>query len=144
MIKHSYTRVLNTTYLHIIFQICANGLVKFRESSYELSPRNFGTYDGQETGEACLAPYWSFVDLDYFDSGHSKVFYRKYDDPNSDYRDVFAKATDYGNKILNISNYSPSWVMVITWLNLRPKEGSATYEGVSILTYLSCLSVYIS
>ncbi len=134
-IKHNAYAFIYTqgTYLHFIFQVCANGLVKFDEGNYEIIPRNFGTFNGQRTSGSSLAPYWSFVDLDYFESGHSRVFYRKYGEPNNDFRGVFAKATAYGNRIFQISDYSPSWVTVITWVDLRPKQpGFATYEGVSI------------
>ena len=123
----------------LYFQICANGLVKFKDGDYARSPRNFGTYEGQETGQACLAPYWSFVDLDYFETEESKVFYRKYTDQDNNFRDIFPNAKEYGNKILKLSNYSPSWVMVVTWLNLKPKEGLATYGGVRKLTFFNLL-----
>ena len=124
------------TYLHFIFQVCANGLVKFQSRSYEVNPRNFGTYGGQSSDSACLAPYWSFVNLDYFQSGESKVFFRKYEDSNNDFRGVFNESRDYGNTILNKTDYNPFWVTVITWVDLRPKQpGDVTYGGVSKLNY---------
>jgi hypothetical protein len=123
------------TYFHFIFQVCANGLVKFQSRSYEVNPRNFGTYGGSG-GSACLAPYWSFVNLDYFQSGQSKVFFRKYEDSNNDFRGVFTEARGYGNTILSKSEYNPFWVTVITWVDLRPKQpGDVTYGGVSKLNY---------
>ncbi|CAB3981387.1 Hypothetical predicted protein, partial [Paramuricea clavata] len=110
--------------------VCANGLVKFESRIYEVNPRNFGTYRGQSSDSACLAPYWSFVNLDYFQSGQSKVFYRKYEDSNNDFRGVFTKARDFGRTILSESGYNPFWVTVITWVDLRPKQpGDVTYGG---------------
>lgn len=105
-----------------LFKVCANGLVKFDQSSYEVNPRNFGTYSEQKENSACLAPYWSFVDLDYFESEESNVYIRKYTDRNVNYRDVFTKAEDYGNRILGIDDYKPQWVVIITWHNLQPKQ----------------------
>jgi hypothetical protein len=110
--------------------------VKFQSRSYEVNPRNFGTYGGQTSDSACLAPYWSFVNLDYFQSEQSKVFFRKYEDSNNDFRGVFTEARDYGNTILRKSDYNPFWVTVITWVDLRPKQpGDVTYGGVSKLNY---------
>ncbi|CAB3998510.1 Hypothetical predicted protein, partial [Paramuricea clavata] len=109
--------------------VCANGLVKFQSRNYEVNPRNFGTYGGSG-GSACLAPYWSFVNLDYFESGESKVFFRKYEDSNNDFRSVFSEAREYGKTILRKSDYNPLWVTVITWVDLRPKQpGDVTYGG---------------
>lgn len=115
-------------------------MVKFSGRSYELNPRNFGTYQQHDSDAACLAPYWSFVDLDYFESGESKVFFRRYEERDNDVRGVFAKAREYGNTILDKTDYNPQWITVITWENLRPKQPTnvVTYGGVSI-----CFHQYI-
>lgn len=117
--------------LLFLFQVCANGLVKFNNPSYALNPRNFGTYSGQNQGSESLAPYWSLVDLKFFQTGFSKVYYRSYENRMNNFQ-VFERIESAAKEILNTTEYTASWVAVVTWENLKPKQPlNNTYGGVS-------------
>ena len=120
--------------LEFRLQICPNGLLRFRSSSYQAYPRNFGTYFSQRN-DPCLAPYWSAVDLDSFRTGQSRVTVSVYSDPRRDFDGVFSKASDYGRKILG-KRYDTFWAVVFTWYDLRPDQ-PGTFGGVSKQAFLN-------
>ena len=103
--------------------------MRFKDSFYQANPRKFGSYTPQLT-DPCLAPYWSSVDLDSFRNGTSRVTFCKYRNRHNDIDGAFAKASEYGKKILKKNEYETFWVTVITWYDLRPDNPGA-FGGVS-------------
>ena len=101
-------------------------MLRFKDGTYQNWPRPFGIPNTKQNLDPCLAPYWSRVDETSFEDGCSKVCYKKYEDSNDE---VFTTAANYGNTLLGRS-FTPEWVMVVTWKDLRPSE-AGTFGGVS-------------
>ena len=115
--------------------MCPNGMLRFRDSSYQRNPRNFGTYQPQRR-DPCLAPYWSTVDLDSFRDGKSFMFVYRLDDIQKDLHRLFQKAYELGKKLLRFLKRI-LWVVVFFWKDVRPNK-PGRFGGVSFtfsLTY---------
>jgi hypothetical protein len=112
------------------FQVCPNGLVRFRGRRFQPNPRNFGTYRNQRSF-ALLAPYWCNADLNSFETGDSQVFFYTVTVENQEENtELFDIAREYGNTLLNKDDYDPLWVGVVSWHNLRPNN-PGDFEPVS-------------
>ena len=106
-------------------QICCNGAIQFESERINRWPYKFGQrywlrYD------AMLAPYWSNVDCgSSFVTGPSKVFYHVFSDSEAGSNVTLSTASADVRKLLNrpfANNFNASWVLVITWDELRPRE----------------------
>ena len=80
-----------------------------------------------------LAPYWSNIDFgSFFVLRPSKVFYHVYDDSIPGSNTTLAEATEDVMKLLRRplpTSFNATWVLVVTWENLRPSE----YNGIQNL-----------
>ena len=81
-----------------------------------------------------LAPYWSDIDpVKSFVTGPSKVFYQIYSDTIPDSNTTLTMATADVMKLLSRplpTNFSATWVLVVTWEKLRPQEYSAAPQNL--------------
>lgn len=120
-------------YTFFILQVCPNGVIQFESERINRWPYKFGQrywlrYD------ATLAPYWSNIDLvNSFVIGPSKVFYHIYSDSIPGSNTTLSVATaDVMRLLLRPlpTNFSATWVLVVTWENLRPREYKAASENL--------------
>ena len=109
-------------------QICGNGVIQFDNERIKRWPRRFNA-NSPFRNRAMLAPYWSEVDTNLaFRNGPSKVFYHTYTTSDPGSRTVLLKATSDVSQLITTplpTKFNASWVLVVTWENLRPKERSA-------------------
>ena len=120
-------------YTGFVLQVCPNGVVQFESERFNRWPYKFGQrywlrYD------PVLAPYWSNIDLvDSFVNGPSKVFYQIYSDSIPGANTTLSMATADVKKLLSRplpTNFSASWVLVVTWEKLRPRELTAASQSL--------------
>ena len=116
-----------------VLQVCPNGVVQFESERFNRWPYKFGQrywlrYD------PILAPYWSNIDLvDSFVNGTSKVFYQIYSDSIPGANTTLSMATADVKKLLSRplpTNFSASWVLVVTWEKLRAREYTAASQSL--------------
>ena len=110
-------------------------MIRFDEGFVRYLP--IPTFDGESFpfDVPMLFPYWSKIDTVksfcsdsqdcYFDyANRSTVFYQNYTEdmntPNSTY--ILNKASQEVRNNSDFSSFSASWVLVVTWLRLRPDE----------------------
>lgn len=81
-----------------------------------------------------LAPYWSYIDpVESFVTGPSKVFYQVYSDTIQGSNTTLTMATADVMKLLSRplpTNFSATWVLVVTWEKLRPQEYTAAPQNL--------------
>ena len=120
-------------YTCFILQVCPNGVIQFESERFNRWPYKFGQrywlrYD------PILAPYWSNIDLvNSFVTGPSKVFYQIYSDSMPGANTTLGMATADVMKLLTRplpTNFSASWVLVVTWEKLRPRELTAASQSL--------------
>ena len=63
-------------------------------------------------------------------SHKTRVYYQIHTDPFADTKNVFSRMRRYGNILLKVSDFEPSWVVIITWTNVR-YYGATNYDLVS-------------
>ena len=92
-----------------------------------------------------LAPYWAPTDLESFVNGPSKVFYHVYDakQPNSNATLQNATAdvlSVFGGKLPQGKTFKASWVLVVTWKDIRHKELNSVTKNLVRYVYgiLTC------
>lgn len=141
------------TKVSLLFQICPDGTIRFDEP-FVLNVVPTPTWDTENFPfkNPMLFPFWSVVDRDYsfcssdqdciFDySNRSAVFYRVYTEgsnvPNAS--DILDRASqDVRNNTQEFGFFSASWVLVVTWLRLRPKVLSRKDVKEDIVSPLKC------
>ncbi|XP_068712588.1 uncharacterized protein [Montipora foliosa] len=118
---------------HRKLHVCPNGVVQFESERFNRWPYRFGQrywlrYD------PILAPYWSNIDLvNSFVTGPSKVFYQIYSDSIPGANTTLIMAMADVMKLLSRplpTNFSASWVLVVTWEKLRPREYTAASQNL--------------
>lgn len=86
-----------------------------------------------------LAPYWSNIDFgNSFVNGPSKVFYHVYSDSVPGSNTTLSEATEDVMKLLLRplpTSFNASWVLVVTWVDLRPRE--YTEASKNLVSYVS-------
>ena len=73
-----------------------------------------------------VAPYWAPTNLESFISGPSKVFYHLYYAGQADSIAILENATSdvlskFGGKLPQGKTFNASWMLVITWKDIRHK-----------------------
>lgn len=120
----------------LFFQICADGTIRF-DQALVLNSAPLPTWDTLKFRFTVpmLFPFWSVIDRDHsfcssaedclFDySNRSAVFCQVYKEgsnaSNASY--ILDRASqDVRNNTQSFSFFSATWVLVVTWLRLRPK-----------------------
>ena len=81
-----------------------------------------------------LAPYWSQVDdVTSFSNGPSKVFYHMFSESEPGSNTTLREATADVIKLISRplpTKFNASWVLVVTWVNLRPKGYDADSQNL--------------
>ena len=99
-----------------------------------------------------LAPYWSNVDChSSFINGLSKVFYHVYSDSQAGSNVTLSEASADVKKLHNrpfAKNFNASWVLVVTWEKLRPREYNVASQNLVRYVYhspfvLLCIYIYL-
>ncbi|XP_022801631.1 mucin-like protein isoform X3 [Stylophora pistillata] len=111
---------------HYKVYICRNGLLQFDSQWLPWWPYNFGERWWLKK-KAMLAPYWSLTDTDdsFVIQGFSKVYYHVYSDSDPSSTPMLKRASSDTNKLLSTplpTAFRASWVLVVTWKNLRPYQ----------------------
>ena len=128
-----YVQIFSYNNCCFTLQVCPNGVVQFESERFNRWPYKFGQrywlrYD------PILAPYWSNIDLvNSFVTGPSKVFYQTYSVSDPGANTTLSMATADVMKLLSRplpTNFSASWVLVVTWENLRPREYTAASQNL--------------
>ena len=98
-----------------------------------------------------LAPYWSNVDCrSSFINGRSKVFYHVYSDSQAGSHVTLSEASADVKKLHNrpfARDFNASWVLVVTWEKLRPREFQYNVASQNLVRYVFhfhvCFIMYI-
>lgn len=125
-------------------------MIRFDEEFERYLP--IPTFDGESFPfeVPMLFPYWSKIDKSksfcsdsqdcYFDyANRSSVFYQVYTEDMNTSNAIYVlnRASQEVRNNSDFSSFSASWVLVVTWLRLRPEEeleGDVEEETVSPLT----------
>ncbi|KAL9953601.1 hypothetical protein ACROYT_G041044 [Oculina patagonica] len=125
---------------HRKLHICPNGVIQFERERINRWPYKFGQRYWLRD-DAMLAPYWSNVDFgSSFVNGPSKVFYHVYSDSMPSSNITLSEATEDVMKLLKrplATNFTASWVLVVTWEKLRPRE----YNSQNLLNTFQCVII---
>ncbi|RMX36464.1 hypothetical protein pdam_00010052, partial [Pocillopora damicornis] len=111
---------------HYKVHICRNGLLLFDSQWLPWWPYNFGERWWLKK-EAMLAPYWGLTDTDdsFVIQGFSKVYYHVYSDSDPSSTPLLKRASSDTKRLLSTplpTAFKASWVLVVTWKNLRPYQ----------------------
>ena len=74
-----------------------------------------------------LAPYWGLTDIDgsFVIQGFSKVYYNVYSDSDPSSAPLLKRASSDTKRLSSTplpTAFKASWVLVVTWKNLRPYQ----------------------
>ncbi|XP_022801634.1 protein sidekick-2-like [Stylophora pistillata] len=111
---------------HYKVYICRNGLLQFDSQWLPWWPYNFGERWWLKK-KAMLAPYWCLMDTDdsFVIQGFSKVYYHVYSDSEPRSTGMLKMASSDTKRLLSTplpTAFEASWVLVVTWKNLRPYQ----------------------
>ena len=112
---------------HELFQICRNGLLLFDSKWLPRWPYNFGKRWWLKK-VSMLAPYWSLID-----SYGCRVYYQEFSDSDPSSFHMLNTATSDVKRLLKKplpTDFKASWVLLITWENLRPYHFPASMANV--------------
>ena len=105
------------------WQICPYGTIQFDRNRFNQRPYNFGQRYWLRFS-SIIAPYWARTDLGRsFTSGPSKVFYHIYSGRSD--AELLKNVTsdvlrsEAGASLPKGKTFQASWVLVVTWVNLR-------------------------
>ncbi|XP_078349239.1 mucin-like protein [Oculina patagonica] len=118
---------------HRKLHICPNGVIQFERERINRWPYKFGQRYWLRD-DAMLAPYWCNIDFgSSFVNGPSKVFYHVYSDSIPSSNTTLSKATEDVMKLFRrplATNFTASWVLVVTWEKLRPRGYNADSQNL--------------
>lgn len=134
-----HSLLLITKVSFFFFQICPDGTIRFDEPFVlNFVPVPTWNIERFPFNIAMFFPFWSVIDRDHsfcssaqdcivHYSNRSAVFYQVYTEgsnaPNASY--ILDRASqDVKNNTQEFGFFSASWVLVVTWLRLRPKVKS--------------------